>query len=639
VSEIEKLLNPSDFEAFQKKIVEGRDPNRTAVAVCSGPGCLAYASGKVFDRFKVELLESGLAEEVTLAQTGCHGFCERGPSVVILPDEICYLRVSPDDVKEIIETTLRGGGIVERLLYKGEDGLPVQKESDIPFYKHQQKVVFGDNKRIDPRSIDDYIARGGYTALVKAITTMSPETVIAEVKESGLRGRGGGGFPAGAKWEATAKPPADTRYVIVNADEGDPGAYMDRGILEGNPHSVIEGLMIGGYAIGANEGYIYVRQEYPLAIDNVLYALEVLREIGLLGENILGTGFNFDIIVHKGAGAFVSGESSALMSAIEGRVGEPRPKYIRTSISGLRGKPSCLNNVETWANVPLIINKGADWFKSIGTEGSKGTKIFSLVGNVKNTGLVEVPMGMTLRQIIFDIGGGIRDDKEFKAVQTGGPSGGVIPEDMLDLHVDYDELYAAGSMMGSGGMIVMDKDTCMVNVAKYFLEFLSDESCGKCVPCRDGIDQLLEVLQRLTSGNALEEDLELIEDISLMMKECALCGLGQSAPNPVLSSIKYFKDEYIAHIAEKRCPGGVCKALIAYTIDKEKCIGCGKCMKVCPVAAITGEKKSPHKINNALCVKCDSCYQECPAKVQAVTKIRQADVITAFATSEEAANE
>ncbi len=616
-----RLRSVADLEALRRDILARRDPNQPCVAVCSGTGCKAYASEKVVEALEAELAGRGLSERVAVRRMGCHGYCERGPVVQVFPEEICYFRVQPGDVPEIVRTTLEDGGVVERLLFEDAGGERRVHENDIPFYKHQNRIVFGINKRISPYSIEDYIAIGGYGALAKALSEMTPEQVIEEVKRANLRGRGGAGFPAGRKWETTRNAPGDEKYVIVNADEGDPGAYMDRSILEGNPHGVLEGLLIGGYAIGAREGFVYVRQEYPMAVDNLEIAMDQMRELGLLGEDILGTGFSFEVTIHRGAGAFVSGESSALMSAIEGRVGEPRPKYVRTSIRGLRDKPSNLNNVETWANVPLIIDRGADWFAGIGTEGSKGTKIFSLVGKVNNTGLVEVPMGMTLRKIIFEIGGGIREGKKFKAVQTGGPSGGVIPDEMLDLPVDFDELTRVGSMMGSGGMIVMDEDTCMVDVAKYFLEFLADESCGKCVPCREGITQMLHILDRLCAGEGRPGDVDTLEDLADTVQVASLCALGQSAPNPVLSSIRYFRDEYEAHVADRRCPARVCKALTAYWIDPERCIGCGKCRRNCPVEAISGEKKQPHAIDQALCTKCDTCFQVCPARVSAVTKL------------------
>ncbi|MEW6489270.1 MAG: NADH-quinone oxidoreductase subunit NuoF [Thermodesulfobacteriota bacterium] len=616
-----RLTSLEDLERYRQEVLARRDPKKPCVTICSGTGCRAYKSEKVAHAFQAELEAKGLAGKVDVRRTGCHGFCERGPIVVMLPEETCYLKVKVEDVPELVAETLVGGKVVERLLYRTDAGEGVVHENDIPFYKHQTRLLFHDNLRIDPTNLDDYLAVGGYGALAKALGSMTPEQVVAEVKKSNLRGRGGAGFPAGVKWETTRNSPGDERYVLVNADEGDPGAYMDRSILEGNPHSVLEGFIIGGYAIGARTGYVYVRQEYPLAVENLIGALDDLHEAGLLGENILGTGFSFEILIYRGAGAFVSGESSALMSSIEGKVGEPRPKYIRTSVKGLFDKPSNLNNVETWANVPLIISRGAEWFAGIGTEGSKGTKVFSLVGKVNNTGLVEVPMGMSLRRIVFDIGGGIREGRAFKAVQTGGPSGGVIPESMLDLPVDFDELTKVGSMMGSGGMIVMDDNTCMPDVAKYFLEFLADESCGKCVPCREGVWQMLQILTRMVKGEGREGDVELLEDLSTTVQDASLCALGQSAPNPVLSSIHYFRDEYRAHVEEKRCPALVCKALTSYWVDPDKCIACGLCKKNCPVGAISGEKKQVHVVDQALCTKCDTCFQVCPPKTRAVTKL------------------
>jgi NADH-quinone oxidoreductase subunit F len=507
------------------------------------------------------------------------------------------------------------------LLYEDGDGKKIAHEGEIPFYKYQRRIVFGSNRLIDPKNIDDYIALGGYSALGKVLFEMSPEEVLDTVKRANLRGRCGGGFPAGDKWETTRNTPGDIKYVIVNADEGDPGAFMDRSLLEGNPHSVLEGLIIGAYAIGSHEGFVYVRQEYPLAVSNLSLALSQARKYGLLGKNILGSGFDFDVTIHRGAGAFISGESSALMTAIEGMVGEPRPKYIRTAVSGVWERPSNLNNVETWANVPLIINRGADWFTSIGTDGSKGTKIFSLVGKVKNTGLVEVPMGMTLREIIYTIGGGIRQGRKFKAVQTGGPSGGCLPESLIDLPVDFDELTKADSMMGSGGMIVMDEDTCMVDVARYFLHFLADESCGKCVPCRAGLEQMVNILDRICEGEGETGDIELLEEISEVVRDASLCALGQTAPNPVLSTTKYFRDEYEAHIEGKRCPAGVCKALISYYIDPDKCTACGICLRDCPVEAISGGKNLVHIIDQDKCTKCSTCFEVCPTRFSAVVKI------------------
>ncbi|MCD4810342.1 MAG: 4Fe-4S binding protein, partial [Methanosarcinales archaeon] len=480
------------------------------------------------------------------------------------------------------------------------------------------RLILGNNSKIDPHSIEDYIAIGGYSALAKVLGGMQPMDVVDEIKNSGIRGRGGGGFPTGRKWESTRNAQGDIKYVICNADEGDPGAFMDRSILEGNPHSVLEGMIIGAYAIGSNEGYVYVRNEYPLALKNINLAIKQARETGLLGDNILGSGFNFDLKVNRGGGAFVCGESTALMASLEGKTGEPRAKYIHTSDKGLWDRPSNLNNVETWANIPLIINNGADWYSAIGTESSKGTKVFSLVGKINNTGLVEVPMGMTLREIIFDIGGGIPDGKAFKAVQTGGPSGGCIPESLIDLPVDYDRLTEVGSMMGSGGMIVMDEDTCMVDVARYFINFLMEESCGKCVPCREGLLRMGEILTDITEGRGRMEDLDLIQDLSEVLKDASLCGLGQTAPNPVMSTLKYFRDEYEAHIKDHKCPAGVCTELITYSIDAGNCTGCGLCLKKCPAEAITGETKQPHVLDTGKCIKCGICYDVC--KFDAVIK-------------------
>jgi len=612
------LNSAIDLEKLRKDILAKRDPNKPCVTVCSGTGCHAYGCEGVAEAFVMEINRKDLQAKIDVRKTGCHGFCERGTVVVIFPEEICYLHVKPDDVSEIVQKTLIEKKTVDRLLYQDADGQKIVREGKIPFYKHQNRIIFGNNRFIDPKNTDDYIALGGYGALSKALFEMTPKKVLQEVKEANLRGRGGGGFPAGRKWESTRNAPAEPKYVIVNADEGDPGAYMDRSLLEGNPHSVLEGLLIGAYAIGSNEGYIYVREEYPLALENSKVAVEQAEEYGLLGENILGSGFDFDVTIHRGAGAFVSGESSALMSAIEGHVGEPRPKYIHTSIKGLWDKPTCLNNVETWANVPFIINKGADWFKRIGTENSKGTKIFSLVGKINNTGLVEVPMGITLREIVYDIGGGIPNGKKFKAVQTGGPSGGVLPESMLDVPVDFDELTAAGSMMGSGGMIVMDENTCMVDTARYYTEFLALESCGKCVPCREGLRQMLRILNNITNGEGKEGDIELLQELSEFIQEASLCALGQTAPNPVLSTIRHFRDEYEAHINQTRCPAGVCKELITYYINPDDCIGCGLCAKNCPTDAISKTEDKTYIIEQEKCIKCGSCLTVCPEKAKAV---------------------
>ena len=617
------LLNsPAELEQFRQDIVSRRDPNKPLITLCSGSACHASGSKKVAAALEEELAKQGLADEVEIRRTGCHGFCERGPIIVIHPDEVCYFQIKPEDVPEIISETIKEKKVIERLLYHDPETMQrIIKESEIPFYKHQQRLVFGSNGNVDPKSLEDYLAIGGYSALAKGLFEMSPEAVLNEVKKANLRGRGGGGFPAGRKWEGSRDAPEKIKYVIVNADEGDPGAYMDRSLLEGNPHSVLEGLALGAFAIGAHEGFIYVRQEYPLAVENVLLAIKTAEEYGLLGENILGSGFDFKVMVHMGAGAFVCGESTALMTALEGRVGEPRPKYIRSNIKGLYERPSVLNNVETWANVPLIINKGADWFTQYGTETSKGTKIFSLVGKITNTGLVEVPMGMPLNEIIFTIGGGIPGGKKFKAVQTGGPSGGCIPEDLLTLPVGFDELSQAGSMMGSGGMIIMDEDTCMVDVARYFIAFLTDESCGKCTPCREGLRQMLKILTRITQGKGKEGDIELLEELSETAKEAALCALGKSAPNPFLSTLKYFREEYEAHIKEKRCPALSCKELISFYIDPDKCSACMTCARKCPAGAIESAKKQIHVIDQDKCTKCGTCFEVCPDKFRAVTKL------------------
>lgn len=619
---MERIKSPEELEKVRQEILSPRDPSKPCISICAGAGCLASGAGEVIAAFKAEIEKQGLKTAVDTKGTGCPGFCERGPVVVIYPEEICYLQVKPEDVSEIVLETLMEKKVVDRLLYvEPSTGEKATRESDIPFYKHQERINLCNNIKIDPKSIDDYLAIGGYSALAKVLFQMTPGQVLEEVKKSNLRGRGGAGFPTGRKWEGSRNAPDPIKYVIVNADEGDPGAFMDRALLEGNPHSILEGLAIGAYAIGAREGYIYVRQEYPLAVENVTIAIKQALEYGFLGKNILGSGFDFTVKVHQGAGAFVCGESTALMTALEGRAGEPRPKYIRSNIKGLWEKPTVLNNVETWANVPLIINKGADWFTQLGTEGSKGTKIFSLVGKINNTGLVEVPMGMTLRDIIYKVGGGIPGGKRFKAVQTGGPSGGCLPEELLDLEVGYDELTRAGSMMGSGGMIVMDEDTCMVDVARYFLEFLTDESCGKCVPCREGIRQMLKILTNITKGKGREGDIELLEELAEVAREAALCALGRSATNPFLSTLKYFRDEYEAHIREKRCPALSCKELIAFYIDPDKCQACMSCSRKCPSEAIVGGKNLIHVIDQGKCTKCGTCFEVCPPRFGAVKKI------------------
>jgi len=618
-----RLSSAKELEELRKEILSKGGPGKQIVTVCTGTACQTYGSLEIYRKLADEIKKQGLKSTIVEAKaTGCHGFCEQGPVVVIFPQEICYVKVKLEDVPEIVSATLAQGRVIERLLYEDPViGKKITKDPDIPFYKNQMRIVFENNKYINPREIDDYIALGGYSALSKALLQMTPEQVLGEIKKSNLRGRGGGGFPTGIKWETTRNAPGEPKYVIVNCDEGDPGAYMDRSLMEGNPHSVLEGLVIGAYAIGSHEGFIYVRQEYPIAYENSIQAIRQAEERGFLGENILGSGFDFKVTVHRGAGAFVSGESTALMSAIEGKVGEPKMKYIHTAVSGIKERPSCLNNVETWANVPIIINKGAEWFNSIGTDGSKGTKIFSLVGKVNNTGLVEVPMGMTLRQLIYDIGGGIPKGKKFKAVQTGGPSGGVIPEQYLDTPIDFDELTGLGSMMGSGGTVVMDEDTCMVDTARYFISFCCEESCGKCIPCREGLRTLREILTDICEGRGQEGDIEAIEDIAEVMQDASLCALGTTAANPALTTLKYFRDEYEAHIKEKRCPAKACKALTSYYIDPEKCTACMICFKNCPTEAIHGSKGIVHWIEQEKCIKCNTCFEVCPPRFSAVRRI------------------
>lgn len=581
------------------------------ISLCAGSGCGAYGTANVHRALMGELEKQGLQEKIEVRLTGCHGFCEKGPIMVIHPEGIFYSQVKEEHVTEIVEQTLVKGELVQKLIFKDPASKKkIIQEEEIPFYKLQKRIIFGNNGLIDPTKLDHYLAVGGYTALEKALFEMKPAGIIDEIKKSGLRGRGGGGFPTGIKWATCAKHHGD-RYVICNADEGDPGAYMDRSLLEGNPHCVVEGMIIAARAIGSNEGYVYVRHEYPLAVANLTIALEKCREAGLLGKDILGSGLDFDIKISRGGGAFVCGESTALMSSLEGKPGRPRAKYVHTVEKGFRNGPSNLNNVETYANVPVIINKGADWYGSIGTEHSKGTKIFSLVGKVVNTGLVEVPMGTTLRQIVFDIGGGIPKKKKFKAVQTGGPSGGCIPERFLDLPVDFDELAKVGSMMGSGGMIVMDQGTCMVDLARYFVEFLKDESCGQCNPCREGLKQMLDILTDICQGKGKEGDIALLEEVGSMVQKFSLCGLGTSAANPVLTTILYFRDEYERHIRDKKCPAGVCKPLFHYEIDAEACTGCQVCFRKCPQEAVSGEKKKPHAIRQENCIKCGICYDGC----------------------------
>jgi NADH:ubiquinone oxidoreductase subunit F (NADH-binding)/(2Fe-2S) ferredoxin len=585
------------------------------ITICGGSGCRASRAQEVIDA-----LRKGLEKSVWIRVTGCHGFCEQGPLMIIEPGNIFYCGLKPEDADEIIAQTILKAEVLDRLLYIDPvTSKKVRTESEIPFYRAQDRQLLAGNMRVDPCSIEDYIAIGGYSALAKTLAGFSPDDVIKEIKSSGLRGRGGAGFPTASKWAECRSAPGEEKYVICNADEGDPGAYMDRSVLEGNPHLVIEGMMIGAWAVGAEQGYIYVRNEYALAVEHVRIAVHQAREYGLLGDNILGLGFSFDMNIGRGGGAFVCGESTALMASLEGKVGEPHAKDVHTVTDGLWHKPTVLNNVETWANVPSILSNGAAWFAGKGTKGSKGTKIFALTGRVKNTGLVEVAMGTSLRSIVFDIGGGASNGTAVKAVQTGGPSGGCLPLDKLDLPVDFDALDEAGSMVGSGGIVVMDEKTCMVDVAKYFLAFLLDESCGKCVPCRLGIDRMLEIVTDITEGRGRPEQIDLLKELADTVASASLCGLGKTAPNPVLSTLRYFSEEYEAHINEKRCPAGVCQALITYEIDAATCNGCGACLRACPHDAINGKKKEVHVIDQNVCQKCGICLSVCQFDAITVT--------------------
>lgn len=596
--------------------------DRREVLVCAGTGCIAGGSLKIYDYLKSECEKRGLKTRVALRheggddaihfkKSGCHGFCEMGPLLQIEPEGFLYTHVKLEDCDEIIEKTILGGEAVERLLYE-LNGVRYAKHNEIPFYAKQQRVVLENCGTTDAEDIDEYLAHDGYAAFEKALFEMSDEDICREILDSGLRGRGGAGFPAGRKWDSVRRQPKGKKYVVCNGDEGDPGAFMDRSVLEGDPHSVIEAMAIAGYAIGATEGYVYVRAEYPIAVHRLQIAIDQAREYGLLGKDIFGSGFDFDLHIRLGAGAFVCGEETALMTSIEGNRGEPRPRPPYPAVKGLYNSPTVENNVETFANIPQIILRGAEWFASMGTERSKGTKVFALGGKIKHTGLVEIPMGTTLRHIIEDIGGGIPNGKKFKAAQTGGPSGGCIPASLIDTEVDYDNLTAIGCMMGSGGLIVMDEDTCMVDMAKFFLEFTVDESCGKCTPCRVGTKRLLELLDKITKGNGTLEDLDRMEELCHYIKQNSLCGLGQTAPNPVLATLKFFRDEYVAHVTDKVCPAGVCKDLVSYSIIADKCKGCTKCARNCPVGAISGTIKNPHEINQTACIKCGACIANCP---------------------------
>jgi NADH:ubiquinone oxidoreductase subunit F (NADH-binding)/(2Fe-2S) ferredoxin/Pyruvate/2-oxoacid:ferredoxin oxidoreductase delta subunit len=612
-----KLNSSAELTAFAEASKKTLDSYRARVLICA-TGCRALGAVELGQAFRDKLAETGLEDEVAVVETGCHGQCSRAPLVLIEPEEYLYGGVKPDDVAEIVDETLVNGRVVERLC-AGTDGDRQVRFSDVPFYKGQQREVLANCGRIDPTKIDDAVAKGCYEGAAKALTSMQPEDVIETMVDAGLRGRGGAGFPAGIKWRFCRNADGDEKYLVCNADEGDPGAFMDRALLEGTPHQVVEGMIIAAYAIGASRGMMYVRAEYPIAVEHIGIALDHARACGLLGDNILGSGFSFDIEVRMGAGAFVCGEETALIASLEGARGMPRSRPPFPAVSGYKGKPTSINNVETLANVPKIILNGSEWYKSIGTEGSKGTKIFALAGKVNDTGLVEVPIGSTLRDIVFDIGGGLPKGREFKAAQMGGPSGGCVPSEFLDLPIDYDSVQKIGAIMGSGGLVVMDDKTCMVDVARFFLDFTQHESCGKCVPCRVGTRHMVDILTRICDGKGEAGDIDKLHKLASTVKSASLCGLGQTAPNPVLTTIRYFRDEYDAHIKDHRCPAGVCRALLSYRVDDEICIKCGRCKKACPAGAVTGEKGEPHEIDVLKCVRCGMCVDACPVDAITVT--------------------